>query len=556
MYKQEKKSICRRWALRSVAILAFVGSSLMAQTGNLNRPYEPVILNGSSFAAFSNNVAPVNQLFLYVYKNSSKTWEQISWQIDEVEPDSLDATKTTYFRQGDGKLDDLDELSFMAGDAGDKAPADIWLDDASARSFPRYEIELTDPLVSGSKGYAYLYRSGTLSTSPSLPDYISYDLANDLIRAKGYEEGHLANGIQNSILVPVSEGGSNSDFLDRLKLRVQIKSIFTITIDENSFNKVDVKFRDGRIRVIRELTERIALINVDIPLLIKYYGNSFILNTSLNLTSVPGVALLRQSFDFAPNVTGAKWYNQNLVNPVTVDGVLDNLTDADLAIVNQPRLNWYMMSSAHGSFINIFSVPKEFGASQKFYYRDAPEGSNDNTPDTGDDNKSFGDSGLWISGTNITGIFPLVLTSYILGKDQPRSVGENLRSQAEQPLGFSIQAQNYTTGVADAHNAPARRFALQQSYPNPVLLSQPSSMLIRYELPWSEPTRVELSVYNLLGQKLRELVNTVQTAGYYETQWDGRLENGEPAPAGIYFYQLRAGQQTITQKLMLISTSR
>jgi hypothetical protein len=36
-------------------------------------------------------------------------------------------------------------------------------------------------------------------------------------------------------------------------------------------------------------------------------------------------------------------------------------------------------------------------------------------------------------------------------------------------------------------------------------------------------------------------------------RWDGRLDSGEIAPAGIYFYQLRAGQQTVTRKLMLLN---
>jgi hypothetical protein len=55
---------------------------------------------------------------------------------------------------------------------------------------------------------------------------------------------------------------------------------------------------------------------------------------------------------------------------------------------------------------------------------------------------------------------------------------------------------------------------------------------------------------------VRELVNAVQPAGRYEVQWDGRLANGERAPSGIYFYQLRAGQQTLTQKLLVLSVSQ
>ncbi|MGH7600880.1 MAG: hypothetical protein ACREOI_31365, partial [bacterium] len=350
--------------LLTTMIVMFSAALSIAQTSTLNRPYAPVVLQGDRFSAFSNNVAPVGQLFLYRYSSANSSWEQIPWQIDEVEPDPLDATRTTFFRTGDGLLDSLDQLSFMAKDAGDKAPDNSWVDNVSTRGFPRYEIELNDPLPSGGRGYIYLYRSTTLTVSPSLADYVTYvppqgQAGNDVVRTIGYEEGHQDNGIHNSLLVPVNAGGSGTNFLDRLKLRFQIQ-IFgsNVPITENAFMLLGINFRDGRVRVIRELRERISLgNNIDFPLLILYYGYSNVLGTGLNLTNLPvPVNLLRQSFDFAPNVTGASWYNQNLTTAVTVDGTADNLSAGNLAIVNPPNLNWYMLSSAQGSFVNIFSL--------------------------------------------------------------------------------------------------------------------------------------------------------------------------------------------------------
>jgi flagellar hook assembly protein FlgD len=72
-------------------------------------------------------------------------------------------------------------------------------------------------------------------------------------------------------------------------------------------------------------------------------------------------------------------------------------------------------------------------------------------------------------------------------------------------------------------------------------------------LPFSGNAPVSLRIFNLLGQSVRELVNAVQPAGQYEVRWDGRLDNGNLAPAGIYFYRLRAGQQMLTRKLMLLN---
>ncbi|MGH7599895.1 MAG: FlgD immunoglobulin-like domain containing protein, partial [bacterium] len=238
---------------------------------------------------------------------------------------------------------------------------------------------------------------------------------------------------------------------------------------------------------------------------------------------------------------------------VTVDGTADNLSAGNLAIVNPPNLNWYMLSSAQGSFVNIFSLSQGLGTTQRFYYHDAPTGTNDGTPDTGT-NGSWGDGGFLATANSISGSFALSLTSYILGKDQPRSVAEALLAQTTQPLQANARSQSFTTGVTEATGSQPQRFALLQNSPNPVVPSIATT--IRYELPFSGNAPVSLRIFNLLGQSVRELVSATQPAGQYEVRWDGRLDNGELAPAGIYFYQLRAGQQMLTRKLMLLTTNK
>jgi hypothetical protein len=153
-------------------------------------------------------------------------------------------------------------------------------------------------------------------------------------------------------------------------------------------------------------------------------------------------------------------------------------------------------------------------------------------------------------GSDIKGVFNLFLTSYFLGKDQPRSQGETLHNQTSTPLTWKALSQKNTVAVQHEKILP-QRFALLQNSPNPV--SPATATAIRYELPFSGNAPVSLRIFNLLGQSVRELVNAAQPAGKYEVRWDGRLENGEPAPAGIYFYQLRAGSQTATRKLMLLN---
>jgi hypothetical protein len=63
--------------LLTAMVVMFSAVLAMAQTTTLNRPYAPAVLQGDKFYAFSNNVAPISQLFLYRYNSANSTWEQI-----------------------------------------------------------------------------------------------------------------------------------------------------------------------------------------------------------------------------------------------------------------------------------------------------------------------------------------------------------------------------------------------------------------------------------------------------------------------------------------------
>ncbi len=87
---------------------------------------------------------------------------------------------------------------------------------------------------------------------------------------------------------------------------------------------------------------------------------------------------------------------------------------------------------------------------------------------------------------------------------------------------------------------------LLPNYPNPFN----TSTTIRYELASTVPVR--LQVYDALGQIVRSLEDGHQPAGVQTIVWDGRDEHGLEAAGGIYFIQLRAGQQVQTSKLSLL----
>jgi hypothetical protein len=90
-------------------------------------------------------------------------------------------------------------------------------------------------------------------------------------------------------------------------------------------------------------------------------------------------------------------------------------------------------------------------------------------------------------------------------------------------------------------------FALHQNFPNPF---NPSTTL-RYDL--DAANHVNLEVFNVLGQKVKTLVDEYQEAGYHSVQWDGVDESGASVATGVYFYRVNAGDNKVeTKKMMLL----
>ena len=79
-------------------------------------------------------------------------------------------------------------------------------------------------------------------------------------------------------------------------------------------------------------------------------------------------------------------------------------------------------------------------------------------------------------------------------------------------------------------NSPqiVKSYQLPQNYPNPF---NPTTT-IRYGLP--ETGQVRMTIFNLYGQKVVDLVNTTQNPGYYETIWNGKNRDGVSVSSGVY----------------------
>ena len=91
--------------------------------------------------------------------------------------------------------------------------------------------------------------------------------------------------------------------------------------------------------------------------------------------------------------------------------------------------------------------------------------------------------------------------------------------------------QGTNTMIYDKTDNPILRFALNQNYPNPF---NPETV-ISYRLPTA--SEVELSIYNVLGQKVVTLVSGKQKAGSYKVEWDAT-----GFVSGIYLYRLETNK--------------
>ncbi|GAB4377290.1 MAG: hypothetical protein Kow0042_24770 [Calditrichia bacterium] len=125
---------------------------------------------------------------------------------------------------------------------------------------------------------------------------------------------------------------------------------------------------------------------------------------------------------------------------------------------------------------------------------------------------------------------------------------EGYRPLQEDPDSISIVYGHIdlVTNIGDPPAQITKDFRLEQNYPNPF---NPST-LIKYRI--ARRGDYELAVFNLVGQKIRTLINTHVLEGEHQVTWDGRNDEGIQVPSGIYFYRLKGKDLNLTRKMMLI----
>jgi photosystem II stability/assembly factor-like uncharacterized protein len=128
-------------------------------------------------------------------------------------------------------------------------------------------------------------------------------------------------------------------------------------------------------------------------------------------------------------------------------------------------------------------------------------------------------------------------------------------------LGYAVGQRFYkytakTTGVASREPSYPFDFTLSQNYPNPFLSGAKSrtagnpSTTIRFTL--AKPSNVRITVYDLNGRKINEILQQTLATGEHAITWDAMDQEGNAVGAGVYFYRIDTGHFTATRKMVVL----
>ncbi len=135
---------------------------------------------------------------------------------------------------------------------------------------------------------------------------------------------------------------------------------------------------------------------------------------------------------------------------------------------------------------------------------------------------------------------------------RPGEIVENIQGIFTFSFGtFKIEVRDKNdfgtiSGINPDYKATPFTYQLRQNYPNPF---NPETR-ISFEIPQAQ--KVSLIIYNVLGQKVRTLVDDSFNAGRHVINWDGLNDSYSRVPTGMYFYRIKAANYIATRKMLMI----
>ncbi|MCA9771770.1 MAG: hypothetical protein KC466_05135 [Myxococcales bacterium] len=392
----------------SVSIVSVLASAALAQTpapeapsgvapapgvapwgqANLVARPDPVVITGAEIPSFVG----ASLKSLGVFTRVQAHWVPIPYQFDERDPDGLlvfpygpksDRARAT------GRLKDRDELVFLAADGGDRwSPTAAPMPDGAVGGT---EIGLHDP-VDGTEAWAYLFQfSGDFPRSDR--DYVSFDAAEARVTTDHmyFKYSPAQDKIYyDEIGVPRSGGGTGVNFIDRLKLRIHIKTRlwFSLSFDEDEWDSSVGRWIDGPVRVVREIQNELRFLGVAIaPTILvnaMYYRDFHVAPTlihqTVNIPAIAKEAWFKFAIDLNENGKGMRYYRPSpgAKNPWhQIDGKMEPDEEA-----LDPKLpDWHLVTGPQGTHLLRVEMPEPLVPVTNLYYvddvtnEDDPEGT-------------------------------------------------------------------------------------------------------------------------------------------------------------------------------------
>lgn len=119
----------------------------------------------------------------------------------------------------------------------------------------------------------------------------------------------------------------------------------------------------------------------------------------------------------------------------------------------------------------------------------------------------------------------------------------------DYPNFSSYSYEAYNTGVLTSANQESPSlvtFNLEQNYPNPF---NPSTT-IQYSV--DKPSQVKISIFDINGRLVKNLVNSFKNAGSYSVVWDGYNQSGGKVASGTYFYRMSYDGKNMVKRMILL----
>ncbi len=420
---------------RNVIGLAVLVPALLALTActrfgaTISRPSDPVVLTGSALPKLTGG----DPMHLVGFAWDGSAWHQIPVQVDErdlVNPGQiyhrptniwpvLSGTTTPYKAlvytppatltagytsmptytpsDSDPTFDTNDELSFLANDTGKQADGSVAAP-AGVNAATREEVKANDPLSTNGVGYAYLFRSATLTGGSAGTTGVTYTFSLDsgsypntykmgaaslapnntwgfnpehsTVVTPSYREAFGDRWLNNGLAVTAANA-SGTAILDRTHFYVTVGcGRSEDTFDGGANNPGEGAFIvniSGPVRAIRSyLGANSYLYTVNTHV---FYPDREDLTTDIRgHAGLPGYG---SADDYLTNTTGLK-YSDPSNTGVTIDGTPDAFTPITYVTGSTPPPVWQMVSGAQGSVVTVRSLDTDItGLNVATVYQDA-----------------------------------------------------------------------------------------------------------------------------------------------------------------------------------------